>query len=119
MRSHFLTAVVGCWLASGALAQPLDRPLPPARELPRGQKGMEPLGPFVIDKQETGPVAVPEPSEKALRYYHSGKVLWAINLAWGIVVPCLFLFTGFSARIRNLAWRIGRWWFFTVGIYFL
>ena len=28
---------------------------------------------------ETAPVAVPDPSEKAMRYYRSGNVLWAID----------------------------------------
>lgn len=69
--------------------------------------------------QEAGPVAVPEPSEKAMRYYHSGNILWLINLLWGLLIPALFLFTGFSARIRNWAQKIGRRWFFVVGVYFI
>jgi Zn-dependent protease with chaperone function len=36
-----------------------------------------------------------------------------------MLIPCLFLFTGFSAWIRNWAQRIGRKWFFTVALYFL
>jgi Zn-dependent protease with chaperone function len=60
---------------------------------------------------------VPEPSEKAMRYYRSGNWLWALNVVWGLAVPALFLFTGLSARIRDLAQRIGRKWFFTIGIY--
>ena len=66
---------------------------------------------------ETGPVPVPEPSEKAMRYYRSGNVLWWINLLWGLAVPILFLFTGFSARIRSWATKIGRKWFFILAIY--
>src|SRR5215468_4547858 len=66
----------------------------------------------------TAPVPVPEPSEKALSYYHSGNVLWIVNILWGLLIPALFLFTGFSARIRDWATRIGRWWFFVIGIYF-
>ena len=31
---------------------------------------------------ETAPVAVPEPSEKALQYYRSGNVLWAVDIVW-------------------------------------
>jgi Zn-dependent protease with chaperone function len=69
--------------------------------------------------QPTGSVQVPPPTEDALRYYHSGNVLWLINKAWGILIPCLFLFTGLSARIRTLAQRIGRRWFFAIGLYFL
>src|SRR6185503_5071838 len=63
------------------------------------------------------PVPVPTPSEKAMRYYRSGNVLWAVAALWGFVVPLLLLFTGFSAKLRDLARRIGRNWFLTVAIY--
>ena len=66
----------------------------------------------------TAPVPVPEPSEKALSYYRSGIVLWIVNVLWGLLIPALFLFTGFSARIRDWAKSIGRWWFFVIGLYF-
>src|SRR5262245_58416029 len=69
-------------------------------------------------QSSTAPVPVPEPSEKALSYYHSGIVLWVVNVIWGLLIPALFLFTGFSARIRDWARRIGRWWFFVIGVYF-
>src|SRR6266849_1989589 len=69
--------------------------------------------------QPTGHVEMPPPTERALSYYHSGNVLWLINTAWGILIPCLLLFTGFSARIRTGAQRIGKNWFFTVALYFL
>lgn len=52
-----------------------------------------------MGKDDASPVAVPEPSEKAMRYYRSGNVLWFVNLFWGLLIPALFLFTGFSARI--------------------
>jgi len=63
------------------------------------------------------PVPVPQPSEKAMRYYRSGNVLWAIDVLWGFAVPCLLLFTGFSARLRDAARRIGRNRFFTIAVY--
>src|SRR5215468_1211733 len=66
----------------------------------------------------SAPVPVPEPSEKALSYYRSGILLWIVNIVWGLLIPALFLFTGFSARIRDWARRIGRWWFLTIGVYF-
>ena len=65
------------------------------------------------------PVPVPEPSAKALRYFQSGNVLWWVGTIWGIVVPCLLLFTGFSARMRDWARALGRNWFFTVALYFV
>jgi Zn-dependent protease with chaperone function len=68
---------------------------------------------------DEAPVPVPPPSEKALSYYRSGNVLWVVNLIWGILIPCLFLFTGFSARIRTWARKLGRKWFFIIGVYFI
>ncbi len=67
---------------------------------------------------ETGPVAVPVPSEKTMRYYNSGIAIWWVELLWGLGVPALLLFTGWSARIRTFAQRFGRRWFPTVAIYF-
>jgi STE24 endopeptidase len=64
-----------------------------------------------------GPVAVPEPTEKALAYHRGGNILWLVGNVWGLFVLAMFLFTGFSARLRDLAQRIGRKWFFVVGLY--
>jgi len=62
-------------------------------------------------------VPVPEPSEMTLRYYHSGNVIWVVATLWGLFVPALILFTGFSARLRDWANAIGRKWFFVIGVY--
>jgi len=64
-----------------------------------------------------GPVPVPAPTEQALRYYDSGNRVWLVDSALSLLVPALFLFTGWSARIRDLARRVGRKWFFTVALY--
>src|SRR5262249_48155594 len=69
-------------------------------------------------QSSTAPVPVPEPSEKALSYYRSGVLLWIVNVIWGLLIPALFLFTGFSARIRDWATRIGRGGVFVIGVYF-
>lgn len=66
---------------------------------------------------ELQPVEVPTPSEKALRFYRSGMWLWVLDVCWGLIVPGVIAFTGFSATLRNLARRLGRWWFPTVGLY--
>lgn len=66
-----------------------------------------------------GPVPVPVPSEKAMDYYNSGNVLWVIQTLWGMLIPALFLFTGFSAKIRSWAQRLGKKWFFTIALYFI
>jgi Zn-dependent protease with chaperone function len=64
-------------------------------------------------------VQVPEPTEKALAYHRSGNVIWAATTMWGLLVPAVFLWTGFSARMRNWARAIGRKWFFVVAAYWV
>ena len=64
-----------------------------------------------------GPVAVPEPSEAARRLYRSGHWLWTLAQAWTLAVPVALLATGASARLRDLAWRLGRRWLAAVAIY--
>ncbi len=64
-------------------------------------------------------VAVPEPTEQAMEYYHSGNVLWIVGQVVVLAVPAFVLFTGFSSRIRDVAKRIGRKWFFIVVVYFV
>ena len=55
------------------------------------------------------PVPVPEPSEKAVRFYRSGIVWWLVSEGWSWFVPALILFTGFSGWLGRQAKRIGRW----------
>ncbi|HEU4648777.1 MAG TPA: M48 family metallopeptidase [Gemmatimonadales bacterium] len=62
-------------------------------------------------------VPVPEPSELALRYYRSGNLLWVINVLVGLLVPAVILFSGWSARLRDWARRVGRGWAGTVLVY--
>lgn len=65
-----------------------------------------------------GPVAVPPPSEKAVRYHRSGNVLWVIGTLWGLLVPAVILFTGLSAKIRDRASRVARGgWLLTLVLY--
>jgi STE24 endopeptidase len=69
--------------------------------------------------QASGTVAVPPPSETAIRYHRSGNVLWGVETLLGLLIPALILFTGFSARIRNVAQWIGRRWLLTLAVYAL
>lgn len=62
-------------------------------------------------------VAVPEATPKALNYYRSGMIWWGVRLAWGLIVPTVILFSGFSAWLRRLAGRMGRKWFFVIVLY--
>ncbi len=75
--------------------------------------------PPAAQTNSTDRVPVPEPSDKALAYYHSGNVLYVVNLLLGFVLPALFLFTGWSAKLRNLAGRFGRNWFLTIALYYV
>ena len=67
---------------------------------------------------ETTPVAVPPATPTALRYYTSGNRLWVLDQVVSIALLGLILFSGMSARLRALAQRIGRNWFFTIVVYF-
>jgi Zn-dependent protease with chaperone function len=68
---------------------------------------------------QEGRVAVPEPTAQALSYYRSGNVLWIVDNVWGLLVPAVFLFTGFSATLGSWARRVGSKWFFAIGLYFI
>jgi STE24 endopeptidase len=106
MRTRFLSAALCLLLTSVVLARQADAPPAPQTSQARS------------DARDAEIVAVPEPTPTALRYHYSGLVLWGINIVWGLAIPALFLFTGFSARIRTWAQAIGRKWFFVVGLYF-
>ncbi|MBI3403123.1 MAG: M48 family metallopeptidase [Acidobacteria bacterium] len=68
---------------------------------------------------ETQPVEVPPPTEKALQYHASGNILWAVEQAWSFLILIVLLATGLSARLRDWSQRIGRKWFFTLAVYFI
>jgi len=95
------------------LAPPVE---PPAVASPTPAPSVAAVAPAA---PETGAVAIPEPTEKAMRYYRSGNLVWVVDTVLGLLVPALFLFTGFSARMRDLARRIGRKWFFVIAVYFV
>src|SRR2546423_6728034 len=76
-----------------------------------------PLDRTILGADDSGPVPVPKPSEKAIRYYRSGNVLWCTRACWELFVPALILFSGLSARLRDFAERTGRKWVFIVAIY--
>jgi Zn-dependent protease with chaperone function len=62
-------------------------------------------------------VEVPEPTEQALAYYFVRNVVWFANLAFNLAVPALFLFAGWSARIRDSAQRVSSRWAVVVLLY--
>lgn len=74
---------------------------------------------IVTSSAQTLPVAVPAMSEKAGTYYSSGNILWIVDFLWGLLIPGLILFTGFSSKLRTWAAKLGKKWFFMIGIYFI
>ncbi len=91
-----------------AHGQPLDR----APQTVDGRRAAE-----SSTAGELEPVVVPEPTEAALQFYRTGNWLWVINQLWALLLMAGLAFSGFSARLRNLARRLGGVWFFTVGFY--
>ncbi len=110
MKSLFVAIAILVTLAPG-----LSRAQQPPPEPVAGEAAVPPAQPPPPDG--SGPVAVPEPSEKTMRYYRSGNLLWVVGVVWGLAAPCLLLFTGLSARMRDWAGKIGKRWFFTLATY--
>ena len=67
--------------------------------------------------QGSGRVEVPPASDKAMSYYRSGNLLWWVNTLFGVLIPVLFLWTGFSARLRTWATGIGKKWFLSLAVF--
>jgi Zn-dependent protease with chaperone function len=109
MKSILLLLIISFCLLLTSAASAQQPAASPDSQQPSGQSSSG-LG--------SAPVPVPEPSEKALSYYRSGIVLSVVTIIWGLLIPALFLFTGFSARIRDWAKSIGKLWFFVIGLYF-
>ncbi|HEY5912076.1 MAG TPA: M48 family metallopeptidase [Verrucomicrobiae bacterium] len=64
-------------------------------------------------------VPVPEPSEKAVRFYRSGVAWWLASEAWSCFVPAVILFTGCSGWLGRQAKRLGRWDFAATFVFVL
>ena len=62
-------------------------------------------------------VPVPPPTEEALRFYRSSNVLFVIGTLWDFLLPALFFFTGWSAKLRDFSMRVGKKWFFALAIF--
>lgn len=68
-------------------------------------------------RADASPVAVPEPSPKAVSFYRSTILLIAVVILWNLLIPVGFLFTGYSAKLRSWAEQLGRKWYFSYAIY--
>jgi STE24 endopeptidase len=60
------------------------------------------------DLDERGYVRVPEPTEQAKAWYRISNLRWGLAMLFGLLVPSIILMTGFSARLRDWATRVGR-----------
>ncbi len=69
--------------------------------------------------EPAAPVVVPEPSEKALRYYRTGNIIWAVDQLLGFALPAGLLLTGLSARMRTFAAEVGRGHFYPTLVVYL
>ena len=67
---------------------------------------------------DASPVAVPEPSLRAVSFHHSTMLLIAVVILWNLLIPTGFLFAGFSAKLRSWAEKVGRQWYFSYAIYY-
>ena len=99
----FVMAVCAGWLCGAAWAG-----VPSAQPAPAQVTNAAP---------ETAVVAVPEPSAKAVRHYHSLIVLVGATVLWNLLLPAVLLFSGLSARIRSWAERGNRNWYWTFVYY--
>jgi STE24 endopeptidase len=66
---------------------------------------------------EDAPVSVPAPSEKAVRHFRTGLAWLCARTIWDLGLLAAIFFTGLSARLRSLAFRLGRKWYFALCIY--
>ncbi len=64
-------------------------------------------------------IPVPEATEQAMRYYHSGNILWMVQQFWSLAIPLLILITGFSGKLGVFAKKWGKNWFFTIVVYLI
>lgn len=55
---------------------------------------------------ENGRVSIPAVGEKEFRYQRNKVIVWIIRILMSFVIPSVFLFTGWSAGIRN--WAVGK-----------
>ena len=117
MSARALAVLSALALAAGLGALSAAPPAPTPDEAPHGIANQAADAPPAA-AQDDRPVAVPEPTEKALRYARGGNWLWALGQVWTVLVPGVILFTGFSAWLRDRAQRIGRNWYFTIAVYF-
>lgn len=63
------------------------------------------------------PVAVPAADARTMAYYRSDNLVRIGNYVTAVLVSVLVLFTGLSARMRDFAWKVGRFWALAIAVY--
>lgn len=72
-----------------------------------------------VDAGAESQVAVPEPTQQAMAFHHSGNAWWVVARAIAIVLPMVLFVSGVSGHLRTLAWRLGRHALFAGALYLL
>lgn len=91
----------------------------PRKNDPKGKVTMFEVFFAAISSPDYAHVAVPAATEQAMSYYHSGNVLWILQWAWSLIIPLLFLATGFSGKLGTFAEKYGKKWFFSTSLYLI
>ena len=112
-----LAAITGLWSSVAAAKTVVPDEAAPTAPSPPPQGGHVTAS---VEASNDGPVDVPAPSEKALRYHHGNNTIWATEQVLSIALPLLLLLTGLSAWLRTFASQLGRGRFYpTLAIYFV
>ncbi len=111
MKRCIVAGLFFCLAAILFSAPAQDTPPSPAPDTPTSVNA-----PTTTDA-DRGPVVLEPPSEKAVQFYKTGIGLWLFQTGWDLIIPAIILLTGFSAYLRTIAQRLGRYWYFTIVLY--
>jgi STE24 endopeptidase len=105
------TLLVGVTVLAGLLAGPRR-----ACAVAEGEQGPGAVGDAA---RVAAPVVVPPPSDKAVRYFASGNVIWLVEQILALALPLVLLLTGTSGWLRTLASQVGRGRFYPTLVIYL
>ena len=72
-----------------------------------------------VQIKEKATTTIAAPTEKAIEYHQKRVVIWVTGIVLSIIIPAFFLFSGFSAGIRNWAQNKGKSIFIVFILYFI
>jgi STE24 endopeptidase len=111
-RRFILISALWCGLsvpASGEAAPPIASINSPDAELS--------AKPDPLTSDEDAPVSVPAPSERAVHHFQTGLAWFCARTLWELGLLAAIFFSGVSAGLRELAFRLGRKWYFAMCVY--